>query len=238
MKILLVEDDNEISAMLENFLSTENYEVTAVADGEEAVNRFEKGAFDLILLDLMSPRISGMEVMRRIRASSTVPIIIISAKDTDSDKTLGLGLGADDYITKPFSVAEVLARIKANIRRSTQYAVSAGKDRTGEEEKAGEVLVCGGLTLDTGTYTVTKSGQKVELTAKEFEILKLLMKNPKRAYTKEQLYSQVWQDTYYGDENAVNVHISRLRNKIEDNPREPGYILTVWGIGYKLGENR
>ena len=141
MKILLVEDDNEISAMLENFLSTENYDVTAVADGEEAVNRFEKGAFDLILLDLMIPRISGMEVMRRIRASSTVPIIIISAKDTDSDKTLGLGLGADDYITKPFSVAEVLARIKANIRRSTQYAVSAGKDRTGEEEKAGEVLV-------------------------------------------------------------------------------------------------
>ena len=127
MKILLVEDDNEISAMLENFLSTENYDVTAVADGEEAVNRFEKGAFDLILLDLMIPRISGMEVMRRIRASSTVPIIIISAKDTDSDKTLGLGLGADDYITKPFSVAEVLARIKANIRRSTQYAV--GRER-------------------------------------------------------------------------------------------------------------
>ena len=111
MKILLVEDDNEISAMLENFLSTENYDVTAVADGEEAVNRFEKGAFDLILLDLMIPRISGMEVMKRIRASSTVPIIIISAKDTDSDKTLGLGLGADDYITKPFSVAEVLAPI-------------------------------------------------------------------------------------------------------------------------------
>ena len=130
-----MEDDNEISAMLENFLSTENYDVTAVADGEEAVNRFEKGAFDLILLDLMIPRISGMEVMKRIRASSTVPIIIISAKDTDSDKTLGLGLGADDYITKPFSVAEVLARIKANIRRSTQYRPG----KTGPEKRKKQV---------------------------------------------------------------------------------------------------
>ncbi len=232
MKILLVEDDSEISDMLQNFLSTENFEVAAAGDGEEAVKIFEETPFDLVLLDLMIPKINGMEVMRRIRACSTVPIIIISAKDTDSDKTLGLGLGADDYITKPFSVSEVLARIKANIRRSTQYAAVY------REEAAEEVLVCGSLTVDTGNYAVMKDGQRVELTAKEFEILKLLMKNPKKVYTKEQLYSMVWQDAYCGDENAVNVHISRLRNKIEENPREPKYILTVWGIGYKLGENR
>ncbi len=176
----------------------------------------------------MIPKISGMEVMKTIRASSTVPIMIISAKDTDSDKTLGLGLGADDYVTKPFSVTEVLARIKANIRRNTQYAAVADAE--------GERITKGELTLNTDDYSVTKNGKKIELTAKEFEILRLLMKNPKKVYTKEQMYSMVWNDAYMGDENAVNVHISRLRNKIEDNPREPNYVVTVWGIGYKLGD--
>ena len=149
-------------------------------------------------------------------------------KDTDSDKTLGLGLGADDYVTKPFSVTEVLARIKANIRRNTQYAAVADAE--------GERITKGELTLNTDDYSVTKNGKKIELTAKEFEILRLLMKNPKKVYTKEQMYSMVWNDAYMGDENAVNVHISRLRNKIEDNPREPNYVVTVWGIGYKLGD--
>ena len=169
-----------------------------------------------------------MEVMKAIRESSTVPIIILSAKDTDSDKTLGLGLGADDYITKPFSVTEVLARIKANIRRSTQYASSGVKEE--------ETIVKGSLTINLNDYTVRKNGEKIDLTAKEFEILKLLMKNPKKVYTKEQIYSLIWKDVYIGDENAVNVHISRLRNKIEDDPRNPVYIVTVWGIGYKLGD--
>ena len=172
-----------------------------------------------------------MEVMKTIRASSTVPIMILSAKDTDSDKTLGLGLGADDYVTKPFSVTEVLARIKANIRRNTQYTAAVAA----EEE---EILTKGELVLNLNAYSVMKNGKKVELTAKEFEILKLLMKNPKKVYTKEQLYSQIWNDAYMGDENAVNVHISRLRNKIEDNPRDPDYVVTVWGIGYKLGDGK
>ena len=179
----------------------------------------------------MIPKISGMEVMKTIRASSTVPIMILSAKDTDSDKTLGLGLGADDYVTKPFSVTEVLARIKANIRRNTQYTAAVAA----EEE---EILTKGELVLNLNAYSVMKNGKKVELTAKEFEILKLLMKNPKKVYTKEQLYSQIWNDAYMGDENAVNVHISRLRNKIEDNPRDPDYVVTVWGIGYKLGDGK
>lgn len=230
MKILLVEDDAEISEMLKNFLMTENFEVVTAYDGESACEKFFVDEYSIVLLDLMIPKRNGMEVMKTIRASSTVPIIILSAKDTDSDKTLGLGLGADDYVTKPFSVTEVLARIKANIRRSTQYTSFAAAEE--------DTLIKGELVLDLNAYSVMKNGRKVELTAKEFEILKLLMKNPKKVYTKEQLYSQIWNDAYMGDENAVNVHISRLRNKIEDNPRDPKYVVTVWGIGYKLGEGK
>jgi DNA-binding response OmpR family regulator len=231
MKILLVEDDVEISEMLKNFLMTENFEVVTAYDGESACEKFFVDEYSIVLLDLMIPKISGMEVMKTIRVSSTVPIMILSAKDTDSDKTLGLGLGADDYVTKPFSVTEVLARIKANIRRNTQYTAAVAA----EEE---EILTKGELVLNLNAYSVMKNGKKVELTAKEFEILKLLMKNPKKVYTKEQLYSQIWNDAYMGDENAVNVHISRLRNKIEDNPRDPDYVVTVWGIGYKLGDGK
>ena len=228
MKILLVEDDTEISDMLRNFLISENFEVTAAFDGESACGEFFADEYSLVLLDLMIPKKSGMEVMRAIREKSTVPIIILSAKDTDSDKTLGLGLGADDYITKPFSVTEVLARIKANIRRTTQYAAGNAREET--------VLKRGALSLDINDETVWKNGDRLELTAKEFEILKLLMQNPKKVYTKEQIYSHVWNDAYFGDENAVNVHISRLRNKIEDNPRDPRIVVTVWGIGYRLGD--
>lgn len=228
MKILLVEDDIEISNMLKSFLMTENFQVITALDGESACEKFFQEEYSLVLLDLMIPKLSGMEVLKRIRGTSTVPVIIISAKDTDSDKTLGLGLGADDYIAKPFSVAEVLARIKANIRRNTIYAV--GQQQEEEQLKIGELL------MKTKDYSVEKNGEKIELTAKEFEILKLLMKNPKRVYTKEQLYSSIWNDRYCEDENAVNVHISRLRSKIEDNPRSPKYIVTVWGIGYKMGD--
>ena len=227
-KILLVEDDIEISTMLKNFLTTEKFEVITAFDGESACDKFFSDNFSLILLDLMIPKMNGIKVMGKIRETSTVPIIIISAKDTDSDKTLGLGLGADDYITKPFSVTEMLARIKANIRRSTQCITS--------NEKSQPILEKGNLYMNLNDYSVTKNGNKLELTSKEFEILKLLLQNEGKVYTKEQIYSLVWNDAYLGDENAVNVHISRLRNKIEDNPREPQYIITVWGIGYKLGE--
>jgi len=229
-KILLVEDDKEISTMLKNFLTAENFEITTAPDGKRACEEFFAGNFSLVLLDLMIPELNGMEVMEKIREKSTVPIIILSAKDTDSDKTLGLGLGADDYITKPFSVTEVLARIKANIRRSTQY--------TGGVSSEPQLLEAGSLVMNLNDYSVTKDGSSIELTSKEFEILKLFLKNPKKVYTKEQIYSLVWNDAYFGDENAVNVHISRLRNKIEENPRRPEYIMTVWGIGYKLGDKR
>ncbi len=228
MKVLLVEDDVEISDMLKNFLTTEGFEVVAAYDGESACESFSEGDYSVVLLDLMIPKRSGMEVMKAIREKSTVPILILSAKDTDSDKTLGLALGADDYITKPFSVTEVLARIKANIRRTTVYAAGAPAEES--------VITRGALTINTKDYSVWKNGKRLELTAKEFEILKLLMKHPDRVYTKEQLYSLIWKDAYFDDENAVNVHISRLRGKIEENPRAPQYVVTVWGIGYKLGE--
>lgn len=227
MKILLVEDDIEIGIMLKNFLATEDFKVTIALDGESACEKFFQDSFDIVLLDLMIPKVNGMEVMAKIRKKDTVPIIIISAKDTDSDKTLGLGLGADDYITKPFSVTELLARIKANIRRNTQYVTDSCI--------GSQVLVKDNIVMDLNSYCVKKDGDEVELTSKEFDILKLLLQNPKKVYTKEQIYSLVWNDTYFGDENAINVHISRLRNKIEDNPRNPKHIITVWGIGYKLG---
>lgn len=227
MKLLLVEDDVEISDMLRKYLEMENFEVICAEDGESACAKFDEEQYSLVLLDLMIPKLNGMEVMQYIRKNSTVPIIIVSAKDTDSDKSLGLGLGADDYITKPFSVTEVLARIKANIRRSTQYTNYSIQE---------EILAAGDIVMNLGDYSVIKNNERIELTAKEFEILKLFLKNPKKVYTKEQIYSLIWNDAYLGDENAVNVHISRLRNKIEDNPRKPKYIITVWGIGYKLGE--
>lgn len=227
-KILLVEDDTEISEMLKYYLATENYEVVCAFDGQLACTMFDDASYDLVLLDLMIPKISGMGVMQHIREKSFVPIIILSAKDSESDKTLGLGLGADDYITKPFSVVEVLARIKAALRRTMHYDSAAAKEPA--------VLQAGELVMNLSDYTVQKGEESIDLTAKEFEILKLFMQNPKKVYTKEQLYSLVWQDAYCGDENAVNVHISRLRNKIEEDPRNPRYVLTVWGIGYKMGQ--
>lgn len=227
-RILLVEDDTEISDMLRSYLATENYEVDYAFDGQEACDRFDKDSFDLVLLDLMIPKVSGMSVMKHIRRKSFVPIIILSAKDTESDKTLGLGLGADDYITKPFSVVEVLARIKAALRRTMHY------DSAVPESAA--TLQAGDLIMHLTDYRVEKRGEAIELTAKEFETLKLLMQNPKKVYTKAQIYALVWNDVYLGDENAVNVHISRLRNKIEDDSRNPRYVTTVWGIGYKFGE--
>lgn len=227
MKVLFVEDNIEICEMLGGYLTAENFEVDCAYDGEQACQKFDSDTYHIVLLDLMIPKISGMDVMKHIRKSSTVPIIIISAKDTEVDKTLGLGLGADDYITKPFSVVEVLARVKANIRRTTEYAAPIQEP---------EELTFRCLKMDLSNHTVTKNGVLLELTAKEFDILKLLLQNPKRVYTKAQIYSLIWNDVYVGDENAVNVHISRLRNKIEDNPRSPECVITVWGIGYKLGE--
>lgn len=229
MNLLIIEDDIEINELLKCFLESEGYHITSAYDGKIALELFQKSHFDLILLDLMIPQIDGISVMKHIRNHSIVPIIIISAKDSDSDKTIGLGLGADDYITKPFSMTEVLARIKAQIRRTTQYSTINGMHTN-------KVLKIKDITIHLDNYTVYKKNTKLDLTNKEFEILKLFVENPTRVYTKSQIYSNVWNEAYLNDENSVNVHISRLRTKIEDDPKNPQYILTVWGIGYKLGD--
>ena len=231
MNLLIVEDDMEINELLKSFLEREGYNIISAYDGKTALELFKKKHFDLVLLDLMIPQINGISVMKCIRNNSVVPIIIISAKDSDSDKTIGLGFGADDYITKPFSMTEVLARIKAQIRRTTQYSTN-----NVTPAPTNTVLKVKDITINLDNYTVYKKEVKLELTNKEFQILKLLAENPQKVYTKAQIYSIIWNDTYMRDEHAVNVHVSRLRTKIEDDPKTPQYILTVWGIGYKLGD--
>ncbi|GKU27345.1 putative transcriptional regulatory protein YcbL [Clostridium folliculivorans] len=175
----------------------------------------------------MLPKLNGKEVLRKIREVSTIPVIIISAKDSELDKILGLELGADDYITKPFSLNELNARINASLRRIGYFKNSLPKESK---------IQRGELTLDLDNYQLIKNGTPIDLTAKEFEIIKLLLENPKRVFTKTQLFSSIWQDDFMKDENTVMVHIRRVREKIEDNPSEPKYIKTIWGIGYKLGD--
>ena len=226
--ILIIEDDTELHTMVKDYLVSEGFEKESAFNGQEACELADKNQYELVLLDIMMPQMDGLTVMKKIRTNSVVPIIIMSAKDSDSDKAFGLGLGADDYITKPFSLTELVARIKAHIRRVNQYSV-------GENEKKGKNISVGDLVLNQEMHLLEKRGQYIELTAKEFEALKLFMTNPKKVYTKAQLYTLVWGEDYFGDENAVNVLISRLRSKLEDNPKKPQYIATVWGIGYKLG---
>ena len=175
----------------------------------------------------MIPYIDGIEVLRKIREKSTLPVIILSAKDEEADKVIGLSMGADDYIIKPFSVRELLARVKAQLRRSGDYNNS---------EVENPILQYDELKLDTLNYKIFKNDQELSLTKKEFELLKLFLSNPNRVFTKAQIFNSVWENEYLNDDNTVMVHIKRLRNKIEDNPNVPKYIMTVWGIGYKLGE--
>ncbi|HAU33362.1 response regulator transcription factor [Lysinibacillus sp. FSL M8-0216] len=224
--ILLVEDDEAIREMVANFLLLEGFEVTTANNGEEALQYCLNQTFDLVILDIMIPKLNGLEVLKVIREQAALPIIIMSAKDSDVDKALGLGLGADDYIAKPFSMLEFSARVKAVIRRATKYA--------GQTDHKQDVVVIGDLKIDIVNFSINKSGQEVKLTSKEFAILKLFVTNRNRVFTKEQIYQLIWKDAYYGDENIINVHIRRLREKIEDDPSTPQYIKTLWGIGYKF----
>ncbi|WHY78650.1 response regulator transcription factor [Neobacillus sp. WH10] len=228
-KILLVEDDLAISDMVKGQFIKEGFEVVPAFDGEEALEVFANDMFDLILLDLMLPKLDGMEFLKIIREKSMIPVLIMSAKDGDLDKALGLGFGADDYIAKPFSMIELTARVKAAIRRATHYSQT-------EQKQEKKVLTVGEITLDLDNFSAQKKGKEIKLTAKEFHILKLFVSHPSRVYTKAQIYGLIWEDEYYGDENVINVHMRRLREKIEDDPSKPQYIKTLWGIGYKLGE--
>ncbi|WP_054955290.1 response regulator transcription factor [Paenibacillus dakarensis] len=228
-RILLVEDDREISQLIESHLKMENYQVMVALDGEEAAAFINTEEFDLILLDLMLPKVNGMDLLKQIRGKSIVPVLIISAKGSDLDKALGLGFGADDYISKPFSMMELTARVQAAIRRATQYIRV-------ENQPSHHRLSFKDVILDLHTFTAEVKGQSVQLTSKEFHILKLFLTHQTRVFTKEQIYQLIWEDDYFGNENVINVHIRRLREKIEEDPSNPQYIRTIWGIGYKLGD--
>lgn len=229
-RLLLVEDDRSISEMVGPYLEKEGFDLTYAYDGLEAERLFNetKLGFDLIILDLMLPHRSGMDVLQTIRASSLVPVLILSAKGGEVDKALGLGFGADDYLSKPFSLIELTARIKAAIRRANYTAQPA------EETAPHQRITIGGLVVDIETYEVEREGEPIKLTSKEFGILKLLVTHPGKVFTKAQIYASVWNDHYYGDENIINVHMRRLREKLEVDPSAPRYIKTLWGIGYKL----
>ena len=224
-KILIVEDDEEINNLIFHALKKEGYDIVQFFDGKEAVEKYED-TFNLVILDLMLPYVDGMEVLRQIRTVNNAPVIILSAKDEETDRIIGLGMGADDYMVKPFSTRELIARVKAQLRRYVYY----------NEDKQSSHLQHGELKLDTSNYKVFKQNKELNLTPTEFELLKFFLSNPDRVFTKAQIFNNVWEDEYVNDDNTVMVHVKRLRNKIEDNPNNPKYIVTVWGIGYKLGD--
>ncbi|GGE05798.1 transcriptional regulatory protein WalR [Marinithermofilum abyssi] len=227
-KILVVEDEKPIADILQFNLSKEGYEVECVHDGDEAVHRIFQDPPDLVLLDLMLPGTDGIEVCRKVRQSFQMPIIMVTAKDSEVDKVLGLEIGADDYVTKPFSNRELLARIKANLRRS--------KNQPDQPPAASSshVLQVGALAIDQSSYTVKKNKSALDLTHREFELLLYMAKHVNQVLTREHLLQSVWGYDYFGDVRTVDVTIRRLREKIEDDPSQPRYIITRRGIGYTM----
>lgn len=224
MSILIAEDEKDLRELLKLNLEQEGYSVICAKDGLEALELFTNNEVDLGIFDIMMPYLDGLNLVRKLREKSSVPIIMLTAKSEDTDKVISFKLGADDYLVKPFSMAELLARVAANLRRSFEYSIP----------KASNLIQIGDLALDIDAFNLRKYGNTIELNAKEFFLLKFFMENPERVFTKKQLYNAVWQDDYLYDENTVMVHISRLRNKIEENPGKPYYIKTIKGIGYKL----
>jgi len=222
MKILVVDDEKLLVKGIKFNLESEGYKVEVGYDGEEAVEIAKNGSFDLIILDLMMPKLSGLEACMRIRQFSTVPIIMLTAKAEDTDKVLGFEYGADDYITKPFNILELKARIRALIRRS----------QIQNQSKESSIIKSGYLSIDTEKRSAEKDGESIELTAKEFDLIELLMKNPGRVYSRENLLNIIWGYGYQGDIRTVDVHVRRLREKLEHSPAEPDKILTKWGVGY------
>ncbi|MET0989099.1 MAG: response regulator transcription factor [Glaciihabitans sp.] len=222
-RILIVEDEPSLSEPLSFLLEREGYETTIAADGHAAVAEFERNGSDLVLLDLMLPGLPGTEVCREIRTHSTVPIIMLTAKDSEVDIVVGLELGADDYVTKPYSTRELLARIRAILRRRV------------EDDDAGETaLEAGTVRMDIERHVVTVSGRDIPMPLKEFELLELLLRNSGRVLTRGQLIDRVWGADYFGDTKTLDVHIKRIRSKIEKKPSEPTMLVTVRGLGYRF----
>ena len=222
-KIVICDDDKDIVRALEIYLSNRDYELLSAYTGREALDYVKKGDISLVLLDIMMPEMDGITALRAIREKSNVPVILITAKSEDADKVLGLDIGADDYITKPFNILEVKARIKAIMRRA--------RSEHEEKEKA-KTIEAGDLKLDCESRRVFIAGKEINLTAKEFDVLELLVFNPNKVYSRENLLNIVWGYEYPGDVRTVDVHIRRLREKIEANPSEPKYVHTKWGVGY------
>lgn len=218
--ILIAEDDADIRELLKLYLEGEKYDVIEAANGAAALEKARELTPDLAILDIMMPEMNGFELTKALRKYSDIPILILSAKSQDNDKILGLNLGADDYITKPFNPVEVVARVNAQLRRSMS--------------SAGDVLTLRELTLNTASFQVTKNGEPVPLTPMEYKILAQLMRSPGRIFTKVQLYEGVAGEYFESDDNTMMVHISKLREKLEDDPRKPKYIITVRGLGYKI----
>lgn len=223
MKILVVDDEQLLVKGIKFNLENEGYQVLTAYDGAAAVELARREPLDLIILDLMMPQLSGSEACMKIREFSDVPIIMLTARSEDADKIIGLESGADDYVTKPFNILELKARIRALLRRAGQTA-----------QKRTELLTAGGIALDTERRIALRDGVPVDLTAKEYDILELLIKNPHRVYSRENLMDLVWGYTYAGDYRTVDVHIRRLREKLEHDPAEPEHIMTKWGVGYYL----
>ena len=226
-KILVCDDDKDIVEAIDIYLTQEGYEVLKAYDGDEAIKVLKRNEVDLLIMDVMMPRLDGIRATLKIRENMSLPIIILSAKSEDADKILGLNIGADDYITKPFNILEVKARIKAIMRRVSK------RDKNQENEK---VIVKGEMKIDCESRRVIIGEKEINLTAKEFDLLELLAMNPGKVYSRENLLNIVWGYEYPGDARTVDVHIRRLREKIEVNPSDPKYVYTKWGVGYYFAE--
>ena len=226
-KILVCDDDKEIVEAIEIYLTQEGYEVLKAYDGEEAIQTLKKEHVDLLIMDVMMPRLDGIRATLKIREENSLPIIILSAKSEDADKILGLNIGADDYVTKPFNPLELVARAKSQLRRYTQLG------STVQDEKK-EVYEVGGLSINDELKEVTVDGESVRLTPIEYNILLLLVKNQGKVFSIDQIYENIWNEEAIGADNTVAVHIRHIREKIEINPKEPRYLKVVWGVGYKI----
>jgi DNA-binding response OmpR family regulator len=226
-RILVVDDDREIAGAIEKLLLLEGYEVVKAYNGLEALDALVADGIRLIILDVMMPKLDGLSTTLRIREKKNIPIILLSAKSEDSDKILGLSMGADDYVTKPFNPQELVARVKSQLRRYMHLGVMGSCPHSAQ-------IKSGGLFLDKSTKLLTVDGEAVKLTAKEYGILELLIENAGTVFPAEKIYESVWQEPAYSVENTVMVHIRRIREKIEINPKEPKYLKVVWGIGYKI----
>ncbi|CAM3094811.1 response regulator transcription factor [Paenibacillus taichungensis] len=226
-KILIIEDEHDISRILRDYLTKNQYEAAVASNGQDGLQMMDMLQPDYIILDIMLPDMDGIDVCREIRRRNNIPILILSARGSDTDKVLGLGFGADDYMTKPFSLSELLARINAHFRRYDSLTLASERDRT-------DLLRLANLEIDKKAYKVSLDGNEVSLSAKEFELLHYLASNKNQVFSKSQLLDAIWGYAAYGDENTVTVYIRRLREKIEADPSHPAVLKTVWGVGYKF----